>query len=464
MRRTAVLNIAGLTPALLRRMPRLADWAAGRTLASIRPAFPALSCAAQATYLTGTLPREHGIVGNGWYFRDECEIRFWRQSDALMQRPRIWDVARSIDPGFTCANLFWWCNMYSTADVWVAARPMCPAGGPNPDIHTHPPGLRGRLQREVGGFPLHDFWGPRTSIRSSAWIAEAAERVESLYRPTLSLVYLPHLDHCLQRRGPDGDGITADLSEMDDVAAGLIAFFERSGIRVIMLSEYGVCPVSREVPLNWYLRDEGFIAVREERGRELLDAGASRALAVVDHQVAHVYVRDSAEVRDVRALLDSVPGVDRVLTRQELQSVDHPRSGDVIAVAAPDAWFSYYYWHDERRAPDFARTVDVHRKPGYDPAELFLDPAIPFPRLRMAWRQLRERLGGLGSQVGVTPLHGALVRGSHGRPDATEAEGPLLAGDLPLGGRLNATDVRDVLLRSVFDRHDLFAHGSRRAA
>ena len=155
MHKTAVLNVVGLTPALVgANTPHLSAWAARGRQALITPAFPAVTCTAQADYLTGVYPEQHGIVGNGWYFRDDCEIRFWRQSNKLVQAPKIWDTARAADPTFTCANLFWWFNMYSTADYAVTPRPIYRAdGAKHPDIYTTPASLRHDLQVEAGHIP-----------------------------------------------------------------------------------------------------------------------------------------------------------------------------------------------------------------------------------------------------------------------------------------------------------------------
>ena len=217
MRRTVVINAVGLTPDhLSANTPRLSAFAEKGAMASVTPPLPAVTCTAQATYLTGTWPDEHGIVANGWYFDDECEIKFWRQSNKLVQRPKIWEIARELDPGFTCANLFWWYNMYSSVDYAVTPRPMYPADGRKlPDIYTQPGTLRTTLQTHLGQFPLFNFWGPRTSIKATRWIADAAKWVEERFRPTLSLVYLPHLDYNLQRIGPDDPRIAADLKELD---------------------------------------------------------------------------------------------------------------------------------------------------------------------------------------------------------------------------------------------------------
>lgn len=429
LHKTVVINVVGLTSQLLARgMPRMLAWARAGRLASIRPALPAVTCTAQATYLTGEYPDKHGIVGNGWYVREESEIRFWRQSSNLVQAPRLWDTLRAVDPGFTCANLFWWYNMYTTADYTVTPRPQYAADGRKiPDIYTQPAGLRDTLQRQFGRFPLHDFWGPMASLRASQWIAEAAKLVDARHDPTLSLVYLPHLDYNLQRLGPDDPAIDRDLDEIDTVCADLVAFYEQRGARVIVLSEYGIAAVNHPVHINRVLRAHGLLAVREESGHELLDAGASVAFAVADHQVAHVYVNDPAQVTRVCRVLQDTPGIDAVLNPRGKSEAHlaHPRAGDLVVVAAPGAWFTYYYWLDDARAPDFARTVDIHRKPGYDPAELFIDPLLWAPKLKIGMALLKKRLG-FRSLLEITPLDATLVRGSHGRVPASPAQAPLV--------------------------------------
>jgi predicted AlkP superfamily pyrophosphatase or phosphodiesterase len=455
VRKTIVINAVALTPSLIgQATPNLARLQAQGASAAIEGVLPAVTCSVQATYLTGVWPAQHGIVGNGWYFRDECEVKFWRQSDGLVGRPRVWDEARRIDPSFTCANLFWWNAMYSTADYTLTPRPMYPADGRKlPDVWTHPPELRWEIQRKLGQFPLFSFWGPAASIASTRWIADAAIEVDRRVGPTLSLVYLPHLDYALQRHGPDLAKVGADLRALDEVIGGLMAHFAGQGASVIVLSEYGIASVSRPVHLNRILREHGLITVRRELGRELLDAGASRAFAVADHQVAHVYVNDRACLDKVRELLAATPGVGEVLDddAKRASHLDHPRSGDLIVVAAPDAWFTYYYWLDDGKAPDFARTVDIHRKPGYDPAELFLDPSLCCPKLKIAWTLLKRKLG-FRSLLNVIGLDATLVRGSHGRPAPSPAEGAVLLTSqkgLLDGPSLAPTQVRDVILRHL---------------
>ncbi|MEX0747344.1 MAG: nucleotide pyrophosphatase/phosphodiesterase family protein, partial [Rhodothermales bacterium] len=433
--------------------PFLSRWSADGRVVPINPVLPAVTCSVQATYLTGVVPGVHGIVGNGWYFRDECEVKFWRQSNHLVQAETLWETARARDSSFTCANLFWWYNMYSSVDYSATPRPMYPADGRKiPDVYTQPADLRYELQEELGQFPLFEFWGPRTTINSSRWIARAAMKVEEKYAPTLSLVYLPHLDYELQRVGPRGPGIDEEVRQVDALCEELIGFFEGRGVAVIVLSEYGITQVSRGVSLNRLLREHGFITIREELGRELLDPGASRAFAVADHQLAHIYVKDRADVGEVQSLIEAHDGVDIVLSGRERDAAGlrHERAGDLIAVSKPDAWFTYYYWMDDDRAPDFARTVDIHRKPGYDPVELFVDPSLKAPMLKMAFRLAQKKLG-FRYLMDVIPLDASLVKGSHGRLPSSPGEGPLV---ISRGGlkaeRIHATGIADLILRQVF--------------
>ena len=340
MQKTVVLNVVGLTPALLGpSMPALSGWAREAAVARIASAFPAVTCTAQSDYVTGRFPDAHGIVGNGWYAREDAEVKFWKQSNRLVQAPKIWETARAADPSFTCANLFWWFNMYSTAEYSVTPRPMYPADGRKvPDVYTTPPALRDELQSKLGTFPLFEFWGPRASIRSTQWIAESAKEVDRRFNPTLTLVYLPHLDYNLQRVGPGDPAAAADLAQVDAVCGDLIRHYESHGAQVIVLSEYGLRDVSSPIHLNRVLREHGLLAVRDELGHETIDPGASAAFAVADHQVAHVYINDPAKAHEVRALIEKTRGVEAVLDQagKRAHHIDHPRAGDLIAVSEPN--------------------------------------------------------------------------------------------------------------------------------
>jgi len=446
-----IIDIVGLTPALLGddtpNLNRLVD---DGFLAHVDGAFPAVTCTAQASMLTGTQPREHGIVANGWYFRDLAEIWFWRQANQLVQGEKVWDAARAGSPDFTCAKMFWWYNMYANVEWSVTPRPMYPADGRKlAALYAQPDELQRQLVEELGSFPFFDFWGPKAGIASSAWIAKSAARVFDWHRPQLSLVYLPHLDYNLQRLGPNDPAIRDDVRAIDRVAGELIDYVRGEGADVVVVSEYGIEQAMGHVNINRVLREHGYLEVRDTLGWELLDAGASRAFAVADHQVAHVYVGDASDIPVVRKLLLETDGIDVVLNDEgkRAEGLDHARSGELVAVAEPGHWFTYYYWLDDAKAPDFARTVDIHRKPGYDPVELFVDPSLTLPAVKIGWRLLQKNLG-FRMLMDVIPLQPDLVRGTHGRRAASPEHGPLLIGTRSTlaAERFDATDVKSIIL------------------
>jgi len=457
MHRTVVLNVVGLTRSLLERaMPRLSAFAGAGSSTVIRPAFPAVTCTAQSSYLTGLPPAQHGIVGNGWYNRELAEVHFWKQSNHLVTGPKLWDKLREKDPAFTCAQLFWWYNMHATVDYSITPRPLYPADGRKIfDIHTGPFSLRAEIKKDLGDFPFTQFWGPAAGIGSSRWIADSARWIEARHQPTLSLVYLPHLDYNLQRLGPNDPKIETDLRLVDDLVGDLIYFFQKRSVQVAVLSEYGITEVDTPIHLNRIFRRQGWLAIKDELGLETIDCSASRVFAVADHQVAHVYLNDPSLELEVRALLESEPGVENILDRkaQTEQGIQHHRGGDLIAISGPRSWFTYYYWEDDSLAPDFARTVDIHRKIGYDPAELFLDPKLRWPHLRIAVFLLRKKIG-LRGLLNVIPLDASLVRGSHGRRPENENDWPILLLEkhhtLAHGERpLDETEIHDELLRYI---------------
>ena len=454
MRTVVVLDVVGLTPRALRHMPRLSAFADAGSRARLDPTFPAVTCTVQASMLTGLTATDHGIVGNGWYFRDLGEVFLWRQHNALVRGEKVWDAARRSAPDYSVANLCWWYAMGADTETLVTPRPIYHADGrKSPDAYTRPPELHDRLVRELGDFPLFTYWGPTADITSSRWIARAARQVLDTDRPNLMLVYLPHLDYDHQRFGPDGPEAAAAAAELDEVLGPLLDACTASGAAVVALSEYGITPVSRPVDINRALRRAGLLEVYTQAGMEYLDPWTSRAFAVADHQVAHVYVRQPADVAAVRSLLAGLPGVASVLGADGGKAglgVDHERAGELVCVADPDAWFTYYYWLDDARAPDFARGVEIHRKPGYDPAELFFDPADKLAKAKAAATLLRKKAG-LRYSMSVVPLDPSPVRGSHGRlPGESDADdSPVLLCSVrdAVPDRLPATAVKDLLLR-----------------
>jgi len=419
MKRTLVLNVAGLGADLVAEMPALGRLAGRGALLPLEPILPATTCPMQATLTTGEPPARHGIISSGLYFHDTAEVRFWEQSARLVMAPRVWELpmrsaaghgtsrtrarecgvrsekkkaphprnpqsvpARRDNPKLKVAMLFWQQSLYGTADVILTPKPVHgPRGELVQDCWSRPADLYRRLAESLGPFDLMHYWGPMAGLGSSRWIADAALEVWRTEQPDLALVYLPHLDYTGHRAGPTSDAHREAASELDALLKPLLAAAEEDGARTIVLSEYSFVPVRRAVAPNRALREAGLLAVREVAGAEYLHPGDSRAFAMVDNQVAHVYFPASADlerdVRKVRAILEGVDGIGAVLDRAAMSEVglDHVRSGELVALAEPDAHFTYYWWLDDSKAPPFARTVDIHAKPGFDAAELFVDPA-----------------------------------------------------------------------------------------
>lgn len=446
MKKTVVLDVVGLSYSLIgEHTPFLKQWFAGKHQATIDPMLPAVTTSVQSTYVTGKWPSETGIVGNGWYDRTDSEVKFWKQSNKLVAGEKIWERAKKLDPSFTVSKMFWWYNMYSSADYSATPRPQYPSDGIKlPDCYTQPGDLRDRLTKELGTFPLFQFWGPATTIKSSRWIADASMLVDKWHNPTLTLIYLPHLDYCLQKFGQDFSKIANDLREIDDVCRDLIQYYEKQNAEIIVLSEYGITNVSKPIHINRILREAGMIRYREERGLELFDAGASPAFATPDHQIAHVYINDPSVCNEVRSLLEKTPGIELVLDKEQQKQyhIDHERSGDLVVVADADSWFTYYYWLDDARAPDFARLVAIHQKPGYDPVEMFMDQTNPLIKLKAGYK-LGRKLLGFRYLMNVISLDATLVKGSHGRIGTASEHHPVFVSSQHVGKTLTATAVYD---------------------
>lgn len=442
--RLAVINIVGLSRSLIgTSTPHLNRFIEGNGgCQSFTPAFPAVTCTAQSAVTTGLTVDHHGIVANGWYDRESAEVRFWKQSNHIVHGEKLWHKLRSTIPDFTCAKLFWWYNMHADVDFSITPRPLYPADGRKVfDIHTQPMGLRETIKSALGDFPFPSFWGPAAGIASSEWIANAAKWIETHHSPTLNLVYLPHLDYALQKDGPNAANIPREVAAIDTVAGDLIAHYQSRGVHVIVMSEYGISPVSRPIHLNRQFREKGWLSIKDELGRDTLDPGGSRAFAIADHQIAHIYINDPTIRDQVHEQVATTPGVAEI--RNPPCGIGGTRAGDLIAVAESNAWFTYCFWQNDAQAPDYARTIDIHRKPGYDPCELFVDPAIPMPQFKIAKFLLKKKLG-LRALLEIIPLDSTLVRGSHGRDDVPDAEKPVVIGTaMPVH---QATDLHQAIL------------------
>jgi predicted AlkP superfamily pyrophosphatase or phosphodiesterase len=404
--KVCIINVVGLTPELLAFAPNI------QQLGNATPwnaPYPAVTCTSQATMLTGLPPSRHGIVGNGWYYRDTAEIRFWQQANQLIQCDDL------LYQGIETAKLFWWFNQHAPVRWSVTPKPHYGCDGSK--VFDVLDKTDCQLTSKLGPFPFFSFWGPHAGLPASDWIARATALVLKQNAPQLTLTYLPHLDYDFQRYS---DPSHERVAEVDQCAKLVIEAAQSMGAIPIVVSEYGLVPVQRSVSINRMLRNEGLLAVRHGPFGEMMLPGDSQAFAVVDHQLAHIYVREHGMRDRVQQLVASLSGVASVVDPAELQ-LDHPRSGELVALANEDAWFDYYYWLDDAKAPDFARTVDIHRKPGYDPVELFMTS-----KARAMFRLAQKKLG-FRYKMDVIPLNPSLVRGSHGlRP--CESKGPLIIG------------------------------------
>jgi hypothetical protein len=434
-RNVVLLSIPGLRERDLSSMPNLARLATGGGYATLVPSFPAVTCPVQANMTTGKPPREHGVIANGFYWRDQKRVEMWTAWNDCVERPQIWDILHDHDRAITSAV---WFPLHSKG---CGADFICtPAPIHNPDgsealwCYTRPDMLYGELQHKLGHFPLQHFWGPLAGIQSTAWIVASAIMGAEKYQPNFFYIYLPHLDYAAQKSGPDSKDAAKALTELDAEIAKLVAGLHNAYSEKplwLAASEYGIVPVNHVVYPNRVLREAGLLSVTEADEGEHLDFAGSRAWALVDHQFSHVFVRDAeaATVRKVVKLFEKETGIAEVLTRESLEKygLDHPRAGDVVLICEPKSWQAYYWWKDNARAPGYARTVDIHRKPGYDPVELFFDP-----------------------KKKCIPLEAKLVKGSHGAPAASAAQKGVLLSSEPgifLGGSLNDVDIAKIVLR-----------------
>jgi predicted AlkP superfamily pyrophosphatase or phosphodiesterase len=454
MQPLVVLNTVGLTARHLPLAPRLCGLAKRGWQRSMRSVLPAVTCTAQASMLTGKLPRDHGIVGNGWLYRDTMEVRFWQQSNRLIQSEPVYATARRLayqqGRPFRCAKLFWWFNQGAAVDISVTPKPHYGADGNKAfDILSTPPEFADHLKRKLGPFPFPTFWGPMAGLRSSQWIAQCAAEVlkDSQGPPDLTLVYLPHLDYDPQRLGPAGCDWTKLVGDLDSACVPLLQTADAVGARLWVVNEYAHVQVDQPIFINRALRRAGLLAVRSGPFGEQLDTFRG-AFAVCDHQLAHIYLQDQALLPKVRTVLSELAEIDRVVADDAKAEVglDHPRAGDLIVLAKPNAWFAYPFWLDDAQAPDYARTVDIHRKPGYDPCELFFNPRLLWPKGR-AMCKLAAKTLGFRSLFDVVPLDAGLVRGSHGLHATNSEDRPVLIGDGPAPSiELAQTAVRDLIL------------------
>lgn len=396
MRKLLLLNVAALSPSEVtpETMPTLHALGQRGALSPLREAFPSLTCSSHATMVTGASPAEHGIVANGWYERDHARVFMWNRSAHQVGGETLWDAARALNPDLKVATLFWRFVADSSCDIKVTERPVYWTSGRKTfDFYTSPPALHDRLVEKLGNFPFMHFWGPFAGIKSSEWILNALRQVMREEDPDLLIGYAPYLDYEGQRFGPSAPASREALTKMDNALQALLDEAQAAGRDVAIVSDYGFTDVSRPIFINRVLREAGYLAIEEAANGDQIEAGTSRAFAVCDNQAAHVYVRATQDIEPVRALLQNASGIARVLdvAAQTEVGINHARSGELIAVAEPDAWFAYPYWLDPKRAPDFDPCIAIFDKAGFDPCELFPPPG-PFGKLHIARRVVQKML------------------------------------------------------------------------
>jgi predicted AlkP superfamily pyrophosphatase or phosphodiesterase len=401
-----IIDIPGLEPKHVTqdKTPNIFKLADTGHLAKLNPVFPAVTCSVQTSILSGTYPETHGIISNGLYDRRNYTVSFWEQSSSLVETDRVWDIVKRGRSNIETAAIFWQNTMYAEANVVLTPRPLHMENQMIMWCYSKPPSFYEQMLNEIGNFDLSTYWGPLASSKSSRWIGRATEYTLEKKRPNILFTYLPHLDYVIQREGTSSKNLDEEINVADEIVGNIVKKSQSLGIQedseFIVLSEYAFTDVSQDVPLNRIFREHGLLQVREINGFEFLDLEYSEAFAMVDHQVAHIYLKENKESQ-VRKVLDGVQGISTVLDTngKEMLKINHPRSGDLIAISEKQKWFSYYWWFQEEKSPPFASRVDIHRKPGYDPSELFIDP-----------------------KTRKIPLNGNMVRASHGRVPLHDSE------------------------------------------
>ena len=405
MKPFVLLSIPGLRPADLSSLPTLRAMTSDGTVASLIPSFPAVTCPVQSNLTTGTLPNRHGIVANGLYWNasqseTNKQIEMWTMPNAAVQAPQIWDVLQT-ENGRKTAVWFALMSKYCGATHVCNFAPIHnPDGSESLWCYTKPYLFYGELRDRFGHFPVKHYWGPLAGLPASKWITDAAIAGAEKFRPDFLFVYIPRLDYTPQKFGANAPQLQSDLEELDtlfgDLRHGLTAAYDEEPTWLVV-GEYAMTDVDSVVYPNRVLREFGTLTIDERDGRECLDTTKSRAFALCDHQFSHIFFNDADPtlIAKVADRFRKEEGIDEVLVGSDLvkYGLDHPRSGQIVLVSEPNSWQAYYFWIDDAKAPAYAGTVDIHRKPGYDPVELFFD---------------RETMS--------VPLDAALIRGSHGAP------------------------------------------------
>ena len=382
MKKLIVLDLVCLTNNHLRQisLPNISKIIENGFTAPMEPSFPAVTCSVQASITSGFYPSQHGIIANGLYDRKKNQVSFWEQYASLVEKPRIWDVLKKNDPEIKTAVLFWQNSLQINSDVVITPKPIHLENQMIMWCYSKPVNFYENISSEEGDFDLKWYWGPLASIKSSQWIIKAAKHTIKKQKPHLVQIYLPHLDYAAQKHGPHSEQFKKSLFELDSVVGELLDFLESENLNydyeIMLISEYGFMEVNHSISPNLTLLQEGLLSTRKISGRNYLDFEHSKAFAMVDHQIAHVYVKSGYEDK-VSSIFKKIEGIEKILDKNTKKDfrIDHPNSGELILCANDNSWLNYYWWDEPKYAPPFSFTIDIHRKPGYDPLELFYDPS-----------------------------------------------------------------------------------------
>jgi len=397
-----VLDIVGLDISHVSSglIPTISDLAGIGECGYLKPVFPSVTSTVQSSVLSGKYPNQHGIISNGLYDRENYQVSFWEQSSKLVKSERIWDILKKRNNDLKTSILFWQNTMFANSEFVITPRPIHLENG-QMDMwcYSRPPDYYEEVSNIIGEFDLYSYWGPFASFKSTEWISKSVEYTLEKYKPNLLFAYFPQLDYSSQKFGKNSTEVKVDLEKIDEVVSSIIKKTKKLGIfeetEFIIFSEYGFNDVNDGISINKLLREKGYLAIRTIKNKEYIDFEYSKAFAMVDHQIANIYIKNPEDKNFVKEILEEVKGIEKICDDKEKRElkIDHSRSGDLIAISNKDKWFSYYWWFEDNKAPTFTKTVDIHRKPGYDPLELFVD-----------------------FKTKSIPFETALVKGSHGRP------------------------------------------------
>lgn len=341
-------------------------------------AFPAVTCTAQASFRTAATARQHGMTSNGTFSRSFRKATFWEQAASLVEGPRIWDDARR--DGRTVGLFFWQQSLGECVDSIISPAPIHKhGGGMIMENYTRPAELGNRLKAAYRSFPLNRYWGPLASPKVGHAIVQSVEiALDTPATPDIAFVYLPTLDYDLQRHGPSDPRCTRSFTLLASQLTRLSALAERQGRQMLIFGDYAISPVT-SLPAfpNATLRKAGFFNVRHVRGMAYPDIYSSLAFALVDHEIAHVYIQNSADLGRVRACLEATNEYESVEVKTTDCEWGHASAGELLLTAKAGSWCAYPWWTNKREAPDYATHVDIHAKPGYDPCELFFGSLFP---------------------------------------------------------------------------------------